>query len=554
MVVAGRARFLSREHSSMATAVVAAVLVADAVCAHGLDGSYVPRGDDLGMWRHAADRLELWRTAGLWAAWREPLFVGAPYPPLVTMVGAAFGRVGGYRGVTTSLALWDAVGLVAAMVAGTKLVGRWGGVLGAITWFWLARSADSNPAFYGEVAVGPLVLATLVALESSRWLERPVVATLAGLLAGLALLAKFTAAPLAGPAVVGVLAASAVRALVRDRGWLPGLALALPALGGGALALVRVARWAATGTGSGTWAWPLGVAVLPLLVGGRTSRAVLLGAAGLVGAAWGSALSWYGPAHGALLQFLSLNESASYNSDPLPFALALRFDARVVLRQDLDGLALLAVLVGIVGAVRRREALPLVATAAALVGLVAMAALPYQNVRYVAPIAVLFVPAVLSAVPRRWAGALALVAVAWCAALLTTRAEPVRAAWMGRFSGEAFAQGRLDPDTPAGGTQRVLVERWLDQPVSGFAVLVALPADGLSADPIFDLAARVDAACPPHDPIRLGPTAGDVGATLPVVLAWEHRRTVDYFGKLENSCFVTVTAEGEPPTYAVRVR
>ena len=536
------------------TLLAVAAVTLDSVVAHGCDQISVPIGDAGALANQAATRLELLQRAGLWAALRMGDATGAPYPPLVPLVGGWAGGWGGLRALMSSLAVWEGIGAAAAAWAGRRILGPWGGVIGAVVWLWLARSADPTPDFYTETAVGALSLATIVALAATEWLRHPGAAALAGLAAGLAMLAKFTAVLYVAPAIAMYVAIASIRALVKDRGRWVGGGAALVLVGSAALAGAGVAAWAQTG--AGTW-WAATIAGAALMaVAGAHSRRVL-GVGSLV-VAVGTVLSllWYLPNHAILMEFLKGNLHNPSNSERLGFALALPFYACALFRGLLDTPAVILAAVGLGLSARRREGLPWLAAAVALVGMVLLASMPFANHRYIRPSALLFVPMVVAAIPRSASRPAAGVALALLTLLLASRVPALRAPGNRLLPAGARQSGSWNAEEIPAGTSRVMVDRYLASPWRGPKVMLALPELNLTPSPLVRAAADLDAACPDGYRISMRNITKNVDFALSILLTWNHhRRSIPRPGPGMDVCLATLTpGNGGPWTVQVELR
>ncbi len=504
------------------TLVAVLAVTLDNVVAHGCDQVSVPIGDAGALANQAATRLELLHRSGLWAALRLGDPTGAPYPPLVPLVGGLAGDWGGLRALMSTLALWEGIGAAAAAWAGRRILGPWGGVIGAVVWLWLARSADPRPDFYAETAVGALSLGTIVALDATDWLRRPGAAAVAGLAAGLAMLAKFTAVLYVAPAITIYVALASIRALVADRGWRVGGGAALVLVGSAAMAGAGVAAWAQTG--AGTWWAPTVAGAALMAVGGSQSRRVL-GVGSLV-VAIGTVLSllWYLPNHAILMEFLAGNQHNPSNSERLGFALALPFYTSALFRGLLDTPAVILAAVGLGLSARRREGLPWLAAVVALVGVVLLASMPFANQRYIRPSALLFVPLVVAAIPTRVSRSAAGVALALLTFLLTSRVPALRVPGNRLLPAGARQSGSWNAEEIPVGTNKVMVERYLASPWRGPKLMLALPELNLSLSPLFRAAADLDAACPDDYVISIQNITKNIDFTLSILLTWNHQR------------------------------
>lgn len=511
---------------------------------------YTPWADDAAVAVLAAQRADAVLAGDLATACCRLIGNAAPYPPLVTTVAGLFARTTGtgVPGLLASLALWTGLGAVGAAWMGARVVGprhaAAGAAAAAAAWFLVARFTDEAEIFL-DPAVGALGLLALAALDASEGLRRVHLGLVAGLAAGAALLAKFTAAHFLGPAMflglalglartawAGPAAASTGRAAPAARpgdpepGPPPPAAPADPARPSGRRLLRGVG---ALLVGAGTLAvgglllrWALGqrplapalaaaVAVAALVVALARGRG-LAAVVGLLACAAGASVAagFYLPNQPEILRFLQVNLAGGYAGAALEPGTGLRWLWRAVFweRVPVGVLGLWAL--GLAGAVWRREHRWLPHLGGAAVGAALIVLGPYQAIRYLAPMLALLSPLVVEAAPRRALPLLAGLLGLWVGLVELERLPAIAAL--------ADAAG-LPPEAglrPAPATDPVQVARWLDRPAGPPRLGLRLPPPRAREDSLARVLRRAVAACPPERTLLVwvDPTSADGGARI----------------------------------------
>ncbi len=492
------------------------------------DRGYLPLGDDASLMRHAFIRTEALQQ-GLYAAMTVCPNSGAPYPPLVTLFAGSVASMtgGGIPAIVASQAVWMLVGGVSAIFCGELLLGRWGALAGPACWFLMTRMLVGT--FYTEPAVAALLLATLTALACSDGLRRVDRAAIAGVTAGLGLLAKFTFAMFAGPPAAMFLIGSLTAGVWR--GPRRGLARVATSVGVGlgvSLSIGLTVAWATWGTGGAL----LGgvVVVTALLCGfglGGASRTVGVGALLFVGLSGGLVWPWFHSCAFELRSFLEGNAARNFEGDAIPFPLAMRFYVTILGQHALGSITLILALVGAARTILRPSLLPGLGLLAVASGVVLLGAAPYQNARYILPALAALVPVALSAIPRRMAPPAAVLASACVAALLATRDPTVHARVLARSGlgeGETRVGGLAEPR----GTSRDGVEEAVRTPWLVPRMDVALPLPEPALPPIRLAFLEIERRCASDHPVDLTFQPPEVRGALGALSEWESNGRILY--------------------------
>ncbi|MFH1467085.1 MAG: hypothetical protein ABIO70_22065 [Pseudomonadota bacterium] len=358
--------------------------------------SSLPVNDDASLFETGACLYHGLAVQGLEALSR--CSQGAPYPPGINIVALLHYLVGGGPALRLAVgSLWWAHALlaVATFAAVRHAAGRLAGVAAALLASVVVLDTGLRGGFYTEVAMAALGMAALALLSAPRGLRRPKVALALGAALGLGLLMKWSFAFFMGPFMVGVVAWSVGRSLLR------------PALGVAA-SLAAAAVPAALAAFAAGWGWGFGLAGLGLaLVLGVAlaflaarrpglmapdGRALLLGVGLCAGAAALVAAPWYLAAHGAVAAFLATNLDRGYGGDPMGLAETWPFYPAVLVSWVQTPLLVMAGL----GALRLlapgRARLALVCFGIFLVFALVLTLLPYRTSRYLLPGLVLLAP------------------------------------------------------------------------------------------------------------------------------------------------------------------
>ncbi len=399
----------------------------------------------LSLWCEAAiasGRNSLWGTT--------PQF-GAPYPTLTGSVSALGYRFIGHGPVEAMLSMlpWYLLADLAAVVSAWRLRGPGAALVAAAVTPLVTMHESTRGNLATEPAVGAMAVATILFLWLGGWLERPGWSTLAGTVAGLGLLSKWSFGFFMGPLCALVIAYSMARAF---RGvW--GLAVAAATLG----AIGSAAAWTA---GKIPWDWPVIAAGATALVSGlaawrgrvpgwhRRMVSVLLFC--LMAAAM--AAPWYLPNLDMMQQFLGQNLGHEYAGPVMTFPGRLSFYGFELLHGSL-GVLLLALLgLGTVRTLlggRTRSPFALACLVAFTAGFLLLAAAPYTKSRYITAGYALLAPLVVEGMVGTHV-AWRVLRVAVIAASLLFLQSGLPAPWNQRAA-QALADAQIPGLTPPSG-------------------------------------------------------------------------------------------------------